>query len=154
MTLKIYQYVGDVHVLNKEPYLGNEHTITGSLTDPTNAVSPEIMLDSFKDVELSFFDPSVFNYAFIDEFHRFYYITNWEAVDEYHWIIRMQSDPLTSFHDYIEDLDCYCLRTSNSYKQTIDVVDTEAPMKAYNWVRNFTLNAFSAPTTMTLVTAG
>lgn len=154
MTFKLLQYSGDRNALYKNLGSVPNYEMEGwTLTDPSEVVNPTIRVDSRQNEEGGF-DPTDYNMAYIPEFQRYYWITDMTAEDNYIWKISMHSDPLSSFANEIASLEAYCLRTSNSAYQSYEVVDPDAPMKAHNWVRNFSINEFSEPNTNILITAG
>lgn len=152
MTINLLPYSGDKNTLFKT--FGSGISMAGyTLTDPSEVVTPIIRIDSRQN-ESGGFDPVNFNMAYIPEFNRYYWITDLRTEDNYIWRIYLRSDPLASFANEIAALEAYCLRTSNPAYQSYEVVDSEAPMKAHNWVRNFAINELSAPITNILITAG
>ena len=152
MTITLLPYSGDKNALNK--VFGTGQQMTGyTLTDPSEVVTPIIRIDSRQN-ETGGFDPTNYNMAYIDEFQRYYWITDMRTEDNYIWRIYLRSDPLSSFASQISSLDAYCLRTSNPVYQSYEVVDPDAPMKAHNWVRNFKINELTEPSTNILITAG
>lgn len=59
-------------------------------------------------------DIKTLNYAYVAEFERYYYITNWRY-DRGLWICEMQEDVLASQKYYIGQLQTYVLRATGQY---------------------------------------
>ena len=72
-------------------------------------------------------NPSIWNYAYIPEFGRFYYITDWIA-DHGQWDAYLQCDVLATWRDNIGGTDLYVLRASA--ESDGNVVDTLYPTVA------------------------
>lgn len=153
MTINLYKYSGDRRALHKSANLTSEATLTGSLTEPSNVINPTIVVDSKKGEE-DFFDPAVCNYAYIEEFNRYYFITEMTATTENIWRITMHVDVLMSYESQIAALDCYGIRTASYSKQTPDIVDAQAPFKACDWVTNYEFITFTDDDGWVLITAG
>lgn len=73
--------------------LSNLNVFSGSLKDETSVTSPVIMME----VE----NPTAFNYAYIPEFGRYYFIDDMSAVRTGLWKISMKVDVLESFKNDI-----------------------------------------------------
>ena len=73
--------------------LSNMTVFSGSLKDETSVTAPVVMM------ELE--NPTGFNYAYIPEFGRYYFIRDMVSVRTGLWKISMQVDVLQSFRNYI-----------------------------------------------------
>lgn len=73
--------------------LSNMNVFSGSLKDETSVTAPVVMM------ELE--NPTVYNYAYIPEFGRYYFIRDMVSVRTGLWKISMQVDVLQSFRNYI-----------------------------------------------------
>ena len=131
MTLILYNYSGDRNVLHKS--LTNGVSMTGSLTEPSNVVRPTIIIDS----DDGAFDPATMNYAYIQEFHRYYFIQDVTALTNNLWQVTMKSDVLKSFETQIEGLNAYGLRTASIPLQSPEIEDTLAPHNACDYVTRY-----------------
>lgn len=63
-------------------------------------------------------NPSSYNYAYIPDFRRYYYVTEWEA-NRNLWIVSLSVDVLASFKTEIGDSTCYIGRSESSYDGNI-----------------------------------
>ena len=68
-------------------------TLSGALRNSSNAVTPTIIIN----IE----NPTIYNYAYISEFKRYYFITDYISVRTGIWQINLKSDVLMSFKDSI-----------------------------------------------------
>lgn len=93
MTVILYTTNSEKNALSKT--LGNAKTFTGTLKKETSITSPEIMLES--DTNLS-----GYNYAYISEFGRYYFIRDIRSVRDNLWVVSMRVDVLMSFSTSIK----------------------------------------------------
>ena len=69
-------------------------TFTGTLKEETSITHPVILLETV--------NPTTYNYAYIAEFNRYYYISDMVSVRNGLWRLYLQVDVLESFKDYIK----------------------------------------------------
>lgn len=93
MTVILYTTNSEKNALSKT--LGNAKTFTGTLKKETSVTSPEIMLES--DTNLS-----GYNYAYISEFGRYYFIKDIRSYRDNLWVVSMRVDVLMSFSNSIK----------------------------------------------------
>lgn len=91
--MDIYFYVNHSEKIKIGKNLTNEFKLTGTLRNESNVVNPEIL------IELD--NPSIYNYARIDAFGRYYFIQEITSIRNNLWMISMKSDPLESFKNEI-----------------------------------------------------
>lgn len=70
--------------------------------------------------------PSNFNYAYIPDFDRYYWIEEWTN-EQPLWVASLHVDVLATYKGAIGDSDLYCLRASNRYDGNI--IDVLYPTK-------------------------
>ena len=87
MDIKLYYNSSDNRCIKKE--LLNELIVTGNLKEETSIISPVINIKKS--------DPVRYNYCYIPDFKRYYYINNIESVRQGIWRLYLQVDPLMSF---------------------------------------------------------
>ena len=75
--------------------LTSETTFSGSLKDETSITSPVFILETE--------NPTNFNYAYIPQFNRYYFITDMVSVRTNLWRIRLSVDVLESFKTEIRN---------------------------------------------------
>ena len=91
------------------------------LREPSGILNPSIMLDLGL-VQ----DPSGYNYAYIPEYGRYYWINEW-TFERACWVASMSVDVLASWRDYIGAESLYVLRSSAAYDG--NVMDRHYPAK-------------------------
>lgn len=89
-----------------------------------------------------------YNYAYIPQWKRYYYITNW-LYDHGLWVAYLSVDVLASWKSRILENGAYILRSDSNYDP--DIVDTTYPAKYHtstvtepNFVANTVVSPFSA----------
>lgn len=87
MDIKLYYNSSDNRCISKQ--LQNELSITGVLREETSIINPIITIKNLT--------PIRYNYVYIPEFKRYYYINNIESVRNNIWRLHLQVDPLMSF---------------------------------------------------------
>ena len=93
MNLSLFVNNSEKNKLDKE--LSNEIKMTGQLREQSSIVSPSIMIKHD--------NPSNFNYAYIPEFGRYYFITDITSIRNGLWEVTMHVDVLMSFKDGIKN---------------------------------------------------
>ena len=87
MDIKLYYNSSDNRCISKK--LQNEFSIIGTLREETSIINPVIAIKNLS--------PIRYNYVYIPEFKRYYYINNIESVRKDLWKLYLQVDPLMSF---------------------------------------------------------
>lgn len=91
MDIFLFRNNSEVNKIGK--YLSNEIHLSGSLREESNVVTPSIL------IEID--NPSTYNYAYIPQFNRYYFIKELVSVRSGLWRILLESDPLESFKNEI-----------------------------------------------------
>lgn len=91
------------------------------LKSPSSIVSPTLILQLPTGV-----NPSLYNYCYIEIYHRYYYVREMTFNDAC-WEIDLVVDPLASWKTNIGEYSGYILRSSSQYDGTI--MDTTYPIK-------------------------
>ena len=81
--------------------------LTGTLRDESSVVDPIIMVEHS--------NPITANYAYIQEFSRYYYIKDIEAVRTGIWRITMHTDVLKTFSQGILNSPCIVAKSSSKF---------------------------------------
>ncbi|NTW91618.1 MAG: hypothetical protein HGA35_06800 [Erysipelotrichaceae bacterium] len=87
MEIKLYYNSSDNRCVQK--IIENELTIPGTLREDTSLVTPIVTINSQTILR--------YNYAYIPEFRRYYFINNKESVRNNLWRLYLEVDPLMSF---------------------------------------------------------
>lgn len=93
MELVLYKTADENSKLEKT--LSEEETLVGALKDGCSVTAPSIMIQT---------NPIGYNYAYISEFERYYYIKNVTVVRKNMFLIGLQVDVLMSYKEQIKDL--------------------------------------------------
>jgi hypothetical protein len=96
MEIQLCVNNSEVNKINK--VLTDSISLQGTLRNETSVVSPEILIE----IE----NPSGFNYAYIPEFGRYYFITDMVSVRNNLWRVLMNVDVLESFKSQILSQNC------------------------------------------------
>ena len=94
MNIILYQTFSERERINKT--LSNELTLTGTLRGESSVINPTFMIETS--------NPSSYNYCYISEFGRYYFITNITSVRNGLWKINCSVDVLMSFKTDILNL--------------------------------------------------
>lgn len=97
MTIKLYKCLDRKNKLNKA--LQNEKVITGSLKNKVSVINPTIILK--RETNFNFSD---YNYCYIEEFNRYYFIQNININNLSLFEIELKEDVLMSFKSDINKM--------------------------------------------------
>lgn len=84
----------------------SKFTVEGVLRDESSIVDPIILIEYSNPVEA--------NYAYIEQFHRYYYVTDWVAVRNGLWRCTMHTDVLKTFSEGILGSPCIIAKTASN----------------------------------------
>lgn len=113
-----------LYINNSEPNkihksLSGGHTLSCVLKQPTSVLNPVIIITDTIDV-------IDYNYAYIESFSRYYYITDIKSVKNTLWEISLQSDPLMSFAGEISHCGAIIEKSSEIDDKASPYIKTEA----------------------------
>lgn len=94
MDIILYQTFSERERIGKT--LSNSLTLTGTLRGESSVINPSFMIEST--------NPSAYNYCYISEFGRYYFIDNITSIRNSLWRIDCKVDVLMSFKDSILNL--------------------------------------------------
>lgn len=87
MTITLYRNESEKNKINKT--LTTVDTLTGTLRDSSSIINPEITIE--------YDNPTGFNYCYIDEFNRYYFVTNITVINNKLLKLSLKVDVLESF---------------------------------------------------------
>lgn len=116
MTIELYKNNSDKNYIDK--YITLVTTLTGTLRDSCDIVNPVIMIEYNTVID--------FNYVFITEFNRYYYLVSATVDRNNMWTISLRCDVLMSFKTKIKLLNVLIKRTSDSRFINPLLVDSNA----------------------------
>ena len=96
MEIQLCVNNSEVNKINK--VLTDSISLLGTLKTETSIIRPEIFIEME--------NPSGYNYAYIPEFNRYYFINDITSVNNDLWRISMNVDVLESFKDEILSQNC------------------------------------------------
>lgn len=112
-----------VFIYNNEPtnkitknVSDEKFTVTGTLRDESSIVDPEVIID--------YDDPTPANYAYIEAFHRYYFVKEITAYRSFKdennvqhnlWRVQMHTDVLKTFSQGILGSPCVVAKSSNKF---------------------------------------
>ena len=143
MDITLYQNISENNRVGKT--LINAQTFTGNLRQSTSIINPVIMLNAD--------NPTVYNYAYISAFNRYYFINKIEAYRTGLFILTMSVDVLETYKTEIKGMLAIIDKNetvgNNYFNDGSFVLDS----RAYNQIINFS-NGFNDNGEFILITAG
>lgn len=145
MVLELYYNASDNRCIKKN--LLEKISFDVTLREESSIINPIILLKNSLSLR--------YNYAYIPEFKRYYYINNIESVRNDLWSIEMKVDPLMSFKADILSLKVVVDKQSdiNNGDEYIDDSSLVADNLMFNTVYNFS-TGFNDNGEYILITAG
>lgn len=104
MNVKFYKTVDQGNVLNKT--LTDETTKTGTLKENCDILNPSILFG---------FNPVEYNYAYIEDFGRYYFVGKPINEGASLWRVDLIVDPLMSWKAGIKKSPCIAAKSSSQY---------------------------------------
>lgn len=137
MTIKLYKNSSDKRYLNKS--LSDEKTLSNCRIYDNNSIStPTIRIDTDSVI------PTGYNYAYIPDFGRYYYITDIEVSNGY-ILVSLSVDVLMTYKDSILSSEVIVGRQQSMFNTYL----ADDKFKAYEYNNQFA-HAFSSPFTKNL----
>ena len=118
MNIQLCSNTSEKNKINKAITTGI--TLSGSLRNESNIVNPSITINID--------NPTIYNYAYIPEFNRYYFITNYISLRTGMWQINLKSDVLMSFKDSILSSEVLINKTEITGKNNY--------LSGSNWINN------------------
>lgn len=118
MNLRLCINNSEKNKINKDLTAGV--TLSGTLRNESNVVNPSIVIN----IE----NPTIYNYAYIEDFKRYYFITDYISLRTGIWQINLKSDVLMSFKDSI--------LASNVLINNTETTGKNNYLSGSNWVNN------------------
>ena len=111
--------------------LADEKQLSGELRNQTSVLNPSIRIESADNI-------STYNYAYISEFGRYYYITDIVSVRTNCWVVSLRCDVLMSYKDEIQGLNVILDNTQEtglsnylSSPNWVNLVKTKTDIKVF-----------------------
>ena len=130
MQLKLYKSLDEKNRIRKT--LTEELILNGALRDKSSVIKPTILIQT---------DPLDYNYAYIPEFGRYYFINNVVAMRNKSFIIDLKCDVLMSYADEIYNLRALIDREETQSQQYVTgdfVIDARHNTEKISFTNPFT----------------
>lgn len=122
MKIRLYTFYKRENSTSRPESEGHEYECT--LKSDTSIVHPSVIID-YADQEDP--KPHLFNYAYIPDFRRWYFVGDTKVLRGVIWEYSLQCDILATYRDTISVSYLYLLRCSRDYDG--DIVDSYYPVK-------------------------
>lgn len=145
MVIDLYINSSENNRVNK--VLSNKFEMSGTLRGETNVINPEILIEHT--------NPTGFNYAYIPEFNRYYFINEFTAVRNGLWRVRLAVDVLETYKMQIKQMSAIIDKQQNKGNSNIYLNDGSYVIdsRSYNTILNFS-GGFNDAGKFILITAG
>ena len=128
-TISLFKTVSENNRVVKT--LTDEKQLSGELRNQTSVLNPSIIIESADNI-------STYNYAYIPEFSRYYYITEIISVRTNCWAISLRCDVLMSYKDEIRSMSVILNNTQEtglsnylSSPNWVNLVKTKTDIKTF-----------------------
>lgn len=125
-TISLYKTASENNKVVKALTSGKE--MSGELRNQTSVINPSIRIESADNI-------STYNYAYIPEFGRYYYIADITSVRTNCWIISLRCDVLMSYSAQIKALRPIIER--EEVGQSSGLIDSDMPININKKVQKF-----------------
>lgn len=122
MNITLYQFAKKLNSTARPN--GTAKGVQGQLRESCSILAPEVGFTAFGQTE----SPREWNYAYIPDFGRFYFIDNWTWARGM-WYANMTVDPLASWRPEIANSSEYIVRAASAVNP--DIIDTTYPTLSY-----------------------
>lgn len=123
MTVTYYSYTAEKNRIDKSGHMTQIGSASGVPVDAVDVITPSVLVEAAA--------PSGANYAYIDTFDCWYWITEITCDTGSQTIISMRRDPLMTFKTAIKNCKCVCDRTATPGKYTLFVADPKLRTNQY-----------------------
>lgn len=130
MTIYLYKISDDKRKLTKN--LGQAWQITGTMRSIIDVIDPVIQIEHTQTAQI---DITKYNYIYIPDFNRYYFINDISADTDKLWSIKCHVDVLMSFADELKTVNVIASRNSNVINYYLN--DSDVPLNAYSNVATF-----------------
>lgn len=113
-VVKLQENLSPSNVVSKN--ITDIATATGTLREGTSILSPSILIDSQLEADIL----GRVNYAYIELWHRYYYVTDISLDVTGLWLVHMYVDVLMSYSTEIRQQSCIVARQERKYNMYLD----------------------------------
>lgn len=145
MNITLYKTKSENNRVNKA--IREPLNLTGNIKDECDVLNPVITF------ELS--DPTVYNYVYIEEFHRYYFIVDTVNVRNNIWNLSLKCDVLFTYRNEIKKLSAVIEKQEGSKYTTEYYNDGSFKVREDNFIEVYNFdNGFNDNGEFILLTAG
>lgn len=120
MEINLYENSSENYVVNKNIVM-KESLQNCILKENTSVENPVIIIRNNSNI-------STYNYMYIPDFHRYYYIEEIVSLNNGLWELHGHVDVLQTYQNYIKQLNATCKRQENLFNMYLD----DPEFKTYN----------------------
>lgn len=133
MQIDLFTCTAERNRVNKSDFLTNRFTMSGTIKDPTSTMNIIIEIEKTNPVIYGY------NYMYIDEFNRYYFIDDIKSLGLKRWEITASVDVLYSFMSDILNTTAIIDKTENEITGNLYLDDGSFVMdsRKYNEVKEF-----------------
>ena len=110
MNVRLYLTTSPANMVQKQLTLVTNET--GTLREPTSILDPTFVMERNS--------PTGFNYVYIEEFGRYYYVTGISSVSNALVAVSCHVDVLMTYNTYIRQLSAVIRRQENEFNLLLD----------------------------------
>ena len=128
MQIQLYRYSGENNRVVKNSFMSDAWVCEGTIKEDSSIINPIITIEKNTPPQ-----NNKYNYAYIPEFKRYYYITDITATYNKMWRISMKVDVLYSFAQDILNTRCIIDKTSDFNKANMYLNDGSFVMDSHKF---------------------
>ena len=107
MQISLFTCTAENHRVNKGPYINNRFSMDGALRNESSVIDPIIVIEKTNPAKIHY------NYMYIDEFQRWYYINDIISIRDNVWEIHAHVDVLYTWYADIGNMECIIDKTED-----------------------------------------
>ena len=131
MQISLFVCTAERNRVNKSDYITNRFVMNGTIKEPTSAMNLVIEIEKT--------NPVSYNYMYVDEFKRYYFIDDIKSIGNNRWIITASVDVLFSFMTDIYNTTAIIDKVENEINGNLYLDDGSFVMdtRKYNEIKEF-----------------
>lgn len=113
MEINLFKCTAENHRVNKSQYISNRFAMNGSLRNESSVVDPVILVEKTNPAKYNY------NYMYIAEFNRWYFINDIISIRNNLWEIHAHVDVLYSWYDDLYNMECIIEKSEEFNKSNL-----------------------------------
>lgn len=113
MEINLFKCTAENHRVNKNQYISNRFAMNGTLRNESSVVDPVIIIEKTNPAKYNY------NYMYIAEFNRWYFINDIISVRNNIWEIHAHVDVLYSWYDDLYNMECIIEKSEDFNKSNL-----------------------------------